>query len=223
MVPQVSYIFQSERPQLKIGLFEQMERHMKEHSACQRGYCLNRAFGYCVLMVSTKATKLQCLAFLVTLGLECLCSKDATVRMISLDRNAAIESETLIFLLANESLTSTGQYLSVDENMPGGIIDKDRTAGQFFELILFVICVRQAARDGRDILIEGDTVTRLEIVMNQRIHFLGVRDVTISIGHLGRGFGQATCGTKWRLAGSSSRMLGSDDGRLTINFTHKRL
>jgi hypothetical protein len=151
MVPQVSYIFQSERPQLKIGLFEQMERHMKEHSACQRGYCLNRAFGYSVLMVSTNSAELHLLAFVVTVGIGCRCSKDAIVRMIILDRNAAIESKTLIFLLANESLASTGQDLIIDENMPGGMIDKDRTTGQFVALFLFAIRARPAARrPGKD-------------------------------------------------------------------------
>jgi hypothetical protein len=189
MVPQLSCMFQSERPQFQIGLFGPMEQHMKEHSACRRGYCLNRAFGYSILMVGTNASELQFLAFVVTVGLECLCSKDAIFHMISLDRNTAIESEMLIFLLANDSLAITGRDLIVDENMPGDMIDKDRTAGQFVALLLFAICVRQVARDGRDILIEGDTVTRIEIVMNQRINFLGVWDGTISIGPLGRGFG----------------------------------
>jgi hypothetical protein len=153
-------------------------------------------------MVSTNAAEFQLLAFVVTVGPKCLRIKDAIVRMISLDRNAAIESEMLIFLLVDESLASTGRDFIVDENMPGGMIDKDRTAGQFVALLLFVICVRQAAWDRRDILIERNTITRLEIVKNQRMHFLGVQGGTISIRPLGRGFGQATGGTKWRLAGS---------------------
>jgi hypothetical protein len=132
--------------------------------------------------------------------------------MISMDRNAAIESETLILLFANESFASTGRDLIVDENMPGGMINKDRTAGHIVALLIFTVHVRQVARDGQDILIEGDTVTRLEIVTSQSIHFLGVWDGTISIRPLGRSFGQATGSTKWRLAGSSSRMLGSNDG-----------
>jgi hypothetical protein len=112
-----------------------MERNMKEHSVCKRGYCLNHAFGDAVLMVSTDTAELQFLAFVVTVGSECLRRKDAILRMISLDRNAAIECETLIFLLANESLAGTGRDLIVDENMPGGMIDKDRPTSHFVALL----------------------------------------------------------------------------------------
>jgi hypothetical protein len=170
-----------------------MEQHMEEHSACKRGYCLNRAFGHAVLMVIANAAELQFLAFVLTVGLEFFCSEDAIVRMIGVDRNIAIESKTLVFLLANESLSSTVRDLIVDVNMTGGMIDKYRTAGQFLALLLLALCVRKASRDRRDILIEGDMVTRLEIITNQCIHFIGVRDGTISIGYLGGSFGQATC------------------------------
>jgi hypothetical protein len=111
--------------------------------------------------------------------------------MISLDRNATFEYETLIFLLANESLAGTGPDLIVDENMPGGMMEKYFTPGQFVALLFFAIRVHQAARDRRDILIERDLVARLEIVKNQRMHFLGVRYGTTRIGSLGRGFGKA--------------------------------
>jgi hypothetical protein len=174
-------------------------------------------------MVSTDAAEFQFLAFVIAVGSECLRCKDAIVRMISLDRNAAIECETILFILANESLAGTGRYLIVDGNMPGGMIDKDRSASQLVALLFLSICVRQVDRDRRDILIERDSSARLEIVTNQIMYFLGVRDCSISIRYLGRGLGQATGGTEWRLAGSSSGMLGSDDGRLTVSFTHKRL
>jgi hypothetical protein len=208
-----------------------MERHMKEHSACKREYFMNRTFGDAVvmvstddvLMVSTDATEFQFLAFLVTVGSECLHCKDAIVHVISLDRNATIEYKTIILLFANESLAGTGRDLIVDENMPGGMIDKDRPTSQFVALLFLSKRVRQAARDRRDILIERDSVTRLDIVTNQRMYFIGVRDCSISIGSLGRGLGQETGRAWWMLAGSSSGMLGSDDGRLTVSFTHKRL
>jgi hypothetical protein len=150
-----------------------MEQHMKEHSACKIGYCLNRTFGDAVLVVSSDAAEFQFLAFVVAVGSECLRSKDAIVRMISLDRNAAIECETLIFLLADEILAGTGRDLIVDENMPGGMIDKDRSDSQLVALLFLSICVHQAARDRRDVLIERDSVARLEIVMNQKCIFLG--------------------------------------------------
>jgi hypothetical protein len=145
--------------------------------------------------------------------------------MISLDRYAAIECEMLIFLLAIESLAGTGRYLILDENMPGGMIDKDRPASQFSALLLLSIPVRQAARDRREKLIERDLITRLEIVTNQRMYFLGVRDCSISIGSLvrGLGLGQTTGDTEWSLAGSSYGMLVSEDGGLTVSLTHKRL
>jgi hypothetical protein len=63
---------------------------MDEHSACQRGYCLNRAFGHSILMASANAAEIQLLAFVVTVGLEFFCSEDAIVRMISVDRKTAI-------------------------------------------------------------------------------------------------------------------------------------
>jgi hypothetical protein len=141
MVPQVSCMFQSERPQFQVGLFRPMERHIEEHSMRQKGYCLNRAFGYSILMVRTNAAELQLLAFVVTVGLEFLCSKDAIVRMTSVDIHAAIESKTLVFLLANESLASMGRDLIVDENIPDGTIDKDHTAGQFVVLLILAMRV----------------------------------------------------------------------------------
>jgi hypothetical protein len=104
-------------------------------------------------MVSTDAAEFQFLAFVIAVGSDCLRSKDAIVNMINLDINAAIECETLIFLLANESLSGTGRDLIVDENMPSGVIDKDRSASKLVALLLLSIRVRQAARDRRDILI----------------------------------------------------------------------
>jgi hypothetical protein len=155
---------------------------------------MNRTFGDAVLMVSTDAAEFQLLAFVVAVGSECLRCKDAIVRVISLDINAAIECETLILIFANDSLAGTGRYLIVDEHMPGGMINEDRSASQFVPFRFLSIRMRQAARDRRDILIERDSVTRLEIVANKRMYFLGVRDSFKCIGSLGRGLGQATGG-----------------------------
>jgi hypothetical protein len=114
-------------------------------------------------------------------------------------------------LLRHGGVASVESLLVLEEDIPGGVVNKDSAATVLAGTLLLALGVREAPRDWRSILVGGDAVSRLELLTNLHLLAGSCALTLIAIRRTAGLLGKLTGSTERSVTGASRRRLRTDD------------
>jgi hypothetical protein len=171
MVPEVDGLLHRHRPQLGIGNLRPVNRGVKHHRTSDQHDRLDRALDDAVVVMGPDTGKPnRLLEGGKVVGKSVRRERLPVVGLVLLRDDANVATQKLVLLLGSQRLVGVQVGLELDMDVARGVVDKDAAARVQISLVRLPLGREEASLRRADEVVNGDTLTREEVVSTEGVN-----------------------------------------------------